>query len=644
MFSAQVKAVLRELANLLTERVDAEDGGPGSGNWGHKGRPGQVGGSGKGGGNQYRGGKSGVLYTSSKSDWLNGLSGEKQHKASKFMQSMEKLKRPGQSTEAFIMENGATDIGASAVKEYLDLKGEARGWNQYANRLMDEHLDDNDKKIVDALGQKYGLMHKGNAVLPNDADTSAWDVSDLRTWNDLRSKAMGGPTSGQEAPDDLLVAAGLKEAPKPKAPNSMTKNDGWMDGISTEEQQRLRNLLGTSATGSITVAEREAGDILNVSAGHQEMENFNQYLNEKAKLLGVDYSDILASGRLSGALRDDQTKAVADALQTKLDEINLRDGTNLTLPEAMDKVEQEILSLNDSYLARTYLRLKSNALGTTPIRSYHTDVDIETLNRWKATVEKNVTGMRGPVDARKLFTSKTHEERVQSIERAKNVEEVGKALMETGLMPKDATINLQGVDAGLARNAALSYNKVAEKFPFMAGEWKVLQEKTLSDRTCARAYIFSDRREIELNLRYYRDSDRLKRTYEGCVKSGFHPAGTDYTSVVTHEIGHTLDGYLTNKGVAGSKLELTKGRDVKKGVTFAGILKKRVCKELKVKTTDTKTIKSMLSEYGAYKNDDQEWFAEAFAEAMHSPNPRPMAATMMKHLTQILKEEGLING
>lgn len=643
MFSAQVKALMQQLADLLTKRVDAEDGGPGSGNWGHKGRPGEVGGSGKGGGNQYRGGKKGILYTSSKRDWLNGLTGEKQQKATKFMQSMEKLKRPGQDTEVFIMRNGTSATGASAVKEYLDLKGEARGWDKYAYRMIRENLDDDDKAVVNALKDKYGQVYQSNSTLPDDRDTSLWDADDLRTWNDLKSKAMIGPTSGMEPSDELLIAAGLKEAPKPKTPGSRIENDGWMDKISTEEQQRLRKLLGASATGSITVAEQEAGDSLNIHT-LQEREDFNQYLNEKAKLLGVNYADILVSGQPSGALRDDQTKAMASILQAKLDEINLRDGTNLTLPDATDKVEQEILSLNDWYVEQSYLRLKANALGTAPLRSYSADVDIETLNRWKDKITRNIAAKRGPADARKLFSSKTHEERVRSIERAKNAEDVGKALMENGLMPKDAKIDLQGVDTSLARDAALSYNKVAEKFPFMAGEWHVLQAVSLGSNTCAQAFTFSDRREIDLNSKYYSNSDYLKSNYEDGVKIGFHPAGTDYTSVVTHEIGHTLDGYLTRKGVAGSKLEFTREGRVKKGVSFASILKKRVLKELKVKPNDQETIKNMLSGYGAYKNNDQEWFAEAFAEAMHSPNPRPMAATMMKHLTQILKEEGLISG
>ncbi len=68
----------------------AEDGGPGSGNWGHKGRPGKRGGSGPGGGNQYRGGKADIGYFNSRKDWMNGLSGESQHKAARFIAGAKK--------------------------------------------------------------------------------------------------------------------------------------------------------------------------------------------------------------------------------------------------------------------------------------------------------------------------------------------------------------------------------------------------------------------------------------------------------------------------------------------------------------------------------------------------------------------------
>lgn len=637
MFSVQVKALMQQLADLLTKRVDAEDGGPGSGNWGHKGRPGQVGGSGKGGGNQYRGGKAGILYTSSKSDWLNGLTGEKQNKASKFMQSMEKLKKPGQSTEAFIMENGTSETGASAVKEYLDLKGEARGWDKYAKRLMDENLDENDKKIVNALTLKYGIMYKGNATLP---DPVGMEGDDLRTWNDLKSKAMGGPTSGLEPSDELMITAGLKEAPKAKAPESRAENDGWMKGISTEEQQRLRTLLGTSENRSITAAEQEAGDSLNFSAGRQELANFNQYLNEKAKLLGVDYPSILVSGQSSGTLRDDQTKAMADVLQTKLDEINLRDGTNLTLPDDIDRAEQEMFSVNDFYWTQTYLRLKANALGTAPFNSYSTDRDIGSLNKWKDRIEKNIASMqmlqameKSQRACKERFNAKTHSERVSMIDSAQKTKDLAQTMHDIGLFHDGAEIKFGRCDLTVAKGIAKSYNMVAEKYPFMIGQWNAFEQKHLSDRTYAQAYMVRELRDpyagkIEVNSSYFKDLQTLKKKYEGDIAKGFHPAGTDYTAIATHEIGHTLESWLNCKG-----LKQKLGADVSK------YLKDKVCTTFGVKPY-LEEIQKQVSGYAA--KNPVEWFAECFAEAMHSPNPRPMAAEMMRQLDQILKEEGLI--
>lgn len=202
--------------------IGTEDGGPGSGNWGHKGRPGQVGGSGKGGGAQYRGGRSDIAYVSSRQDWLNGLKGERQNEVQKFMKQMREHygSDQGKSVEQMIMEEPQAKNGGNNTRQkLLDFMAESRGWDKYASRLVDENLDENEKKLAETLGNKYGLAFVGGAALPDDKDTSAWDADDLRAWQDLKSKAMGGPTSGQEPPDELMYEAGLKERPKPKGPD-----------------------------------------------------------------------------------------------------------------------------------------------------------------------------------------------------------------------------------------------------------------------------------------------------------------------------------------------------------------------------------------------------------------------------------------
>ena len=648
MFSDQVKAVLQELAELLNNRVNAEDGGPGSGNWGHKGRPGQVGGSGKGGGNQYRGGKGGILYTSSKSDWLNGLSGEKQHKASKFMQSMEALKSPGQNTEAFIMENGTTGNGASAVKEYLDLKGEARGWDKYAGRLIEENLDDDDKKVVEAIGQKYGIAFKGKSVLPDDGDTSAWDADDLRTWNDLKSKAMGGPTSGKEASDELLIAAGLKEAPKTvKIPATKIENDHWADGLAGDDKKQLsillKNIDSLSASmfdeGNINTAE-------NVAANHvivySYARDFNDYLNIKADELGVNYYDALKNGESMGNLGIDKINTLAEVLQTSIDAEN---------------PETELLRKFNPMEKISYLKLKAYALGTKPLgpqdvelaAAYMQDYlekvkraaqrEKEREEREKHEKQLEEESLKKTEELRRRFKAGTHEERIKAIDNAKTVEDVANVLRDTALMLPDAKIDLTGVDLKLAKEAAKSYNMVAEQFPFILGTCAAFGAGKIRGNAYAVATLWGGALStIDLNSAWYGSYDKLAESYERGTQRRWNPAGTDARAIVTHEIGHTLDNYLSARGINGSVLH--------RPVTdmFSGKLRRSVYRALGLRIGNVygkNGTAENLSEYAA-KNCN-EWFAECFAEAMHSPNPRPMAKEMMKQLKQILKKEGLID-
>ena len=236
--------------DLFKHRTSAEDGGPGSGNWGHKGRPGHVGGSGKGGGKQYRGGRSDVQYVGSRKDWLNGLTGEKQHKAVRHIASIKRnmedkkqvrdnieyvwkeglvtreeadrlLKscgvdnfRDNMTPEEFTMVCGKP----SEKSELLGMMQEARGWKENANRLINENWDENDKKLAAALADKYGRKYEGGTEMPDDSETEDWEDEDLVCWHDLQSKALGGPTSGKEAPDELQYEAGLKERPAPPEP------------------------------------------------------------------------------------------------------------------------------------------------------------------------------------------------------------------------------------------------------------------------------------------------------------------------------------------------------------------------------------------------------------------------------------------
>jgi len=144
----------------------------------------------------------------------------------------------------------------------------------------------------------------------------------------------------------------------------------------------------------------------------------------------------------------------------------------------------------------------------------------------------------------------------------------------------------------------------------------------------------SDDGRVSLNpsMKFF-GSSNVEAQYYDDVRSGFHPVGTTYEAVITHELAHSLGGWLSRRHVLGSR---DAGSDAKQ---FEGLLRRRVLKALKMTKAD---VRQELSKYA--EKDAYEWFAEAMAEAIHSPNPRPMAKECMRQLQEILKEEGLIDG
>ena len=239
--------------SFMQDGMTAEDGGPGSGNFGHKGRPGKVGGSGKGGGKQYRGGRSDIGYYSSRKDWLNGLSGEKQHEAVRYIaevkrdlnakrdakEKIESLFKRGYLTsseaeerlkeakldgitddmtpEEYLMKNG----NAQETYYLLNLAKQARSWDETKDRLIDENLSDEEQAFYRALEEKWDDMDK---IYTGET----WKA--LLTKEQLEAKAMGLVDFDIDMPDEIQYRLGTKERPEPPKPEG--PDYSWYEGYS----------------------------------------------------------------------------------------------------------------------------------------------------------------------------------------------------------------------------------------------------------------------------------------------------------------------------------------------------------------------------------------------------------------------------
>lgn len=415
-----------EETHRLICKLLGHDGGPGSGNFGHKGRPGKRGGSGPGGGKQYRGGRSDIGYFSSRKDWLNGLSGEKQHEAARFVATAKKTLESRQSARKEIeslaakglltypeaeerLKRGKLDQiredmtpeeyimkvhpMTSDRKKLVDLMAEARSWPETAKRLMDENLTDQEKKVVQEIAKKYGIDPAGEPflMLPDDKGSIAsWSREDAECWLDLKSKALGGPTSGKEIPEDLQYASGMKQRPAadPTWPKSRKDNQDWPEKSIDESDQYFRSIQNDlerkffvsfrNFAGNWNMNEAETDIVRRLqsaygNSGSEKIWTVGRYLRKKDEAMNggkeaffKTAQSALENGHSVGSLKPEHSAAMCGLLQDMVDQSNEINKTNNTVGQVGDILEGDFLRDKEVPIdvKAAYLGLKAFSMGT----------------------------------------------------------------------------------------------------------------------------------------------------------------------------------------------------------------------------------------------------------------------------------------
>lgn len=667
------------------EKIEASDGGPGSGNFGHKGRPGKVGGSGSGGGKQYRGGRADIGYFSSRKDWLNGLSGEKQAEASKFIktakQKVDELVEDGKKYKEkldIMVKNGyMTEEDAKGAyersayskvhegmtpeeyvmkshpmpedkKKLVDMVGEARSWNDRGMRLACENLTPEENMALTRIAWKYNDDHPGaitdEELLHNNLDNVFNDLDDEQKqfYLDIKAKACGIPNSGKdisEYSDEFQVSIGAKE------PTSNPEDwYNWMDsdGLSLVIKNHNLPVNLLYAAGKPV----SSGNMPKTNAERQEL--WKNVIDEVKNNDDMSASKIQAAARVAAYMSlpkvNDWNKKVKEANETYSP-----DGTGTTLPNLNAEETQRFLQLlsmakekyGDSDLTwndadrleqaaidelypthlREYILLKNKAFGGPEPLSE------EEYGQKEAKKQEEIKAKQ------KAFADNI-KDYYQKVIRTNDTAEVGKLMDESGIFKQGGRTYLSRTNWRNAVDIANSYGRVIKRYPFLYGTLGSLDEGENRKNVYACCDMYHDGGvSVNASSNRFGDYTELARSYADDVKTGYHPQGTYSDAIVTHELGHSLDGFLSKKNILGS---VDSGGDT---AAFSGILRRRVLKHLKM----TKSmVEKELSKY-ATKNA-YEWFAEAFAEAIHSPDPRPMAKEMIRQLDEILRQEGLLDG
>jgi hypothetical protein len=188
------------------------------------------------------------------------------------------------------------------------------------------------------------------------------------------------------------------------------------------------------------------------------------------------------------------------------------------------------------------------------------------------------------------------------------------------------TLSLDGIDVGVAKSIYKVHDTLFTKYPQLVGKLNSISSAKLSGGTYAQCSFGLGHGGVTVNKQYYGNLESLKKHYESDLASGFHPAGTDYTAIVMHELGHAVDDYLSYTEMALGMVNSWKPKIV------SADLRPKVMKACKLKISD---IGKNVSGYAT--KDAQEWFAECFAEYMCSDEPRPVAAEFGKQLEEVMK-------
>lgn len=222
---------------------------------------------------------------------------------------------------------------------------------------------------------------------------------------------------------------------------------------------------------------------------------------------------------------------------------------------------------------------------------------------------------------------------------AKAVRQVEKNLaVKSGISINN--VEMTGLEYDTADMVYGSYKTVLNKYPELKGQLVAFKYDGVKGDAYAGCIAMTGEVKAHGLFAKY---DRLVKTYANDVAAGFHPIGTDHNSIIVHELGHALDGYMTKKGLLGGVMNLY-------GITRSSVdVQKQVLEQLGWNSEYLKNLKESLKAQGfthpqivdkineqrkefitrqvsGYAADNEkEFFAECFAEYVMSDKPRKAA-------------------
>ena len=249
----------------------------------------------------------------------------------------------------------------------------------------------------------------------------------------------------------------------------------------------------------------------------------------------------------------------------------------------------------------------------------------EKLHGEEAALKRDVESSRASLEKEREIYAQAIKSKFPTYRDCKTTEDVVDRMDCEGYFKENQQPWLSALPLGGAIRVAEEVDSFFAKNPLMKGKLGAVRVGKLSGHVYGQAggYVY-------LNEFWYGDREKFEESYNHSTDIGFHPAGTTYRSVTTHEYTHLMDTYLSK--------ELGLGTDgYGKQKMFSTVVFTEVRKNLKMSAEECKKAVSLY----AFKNKSggaKEFLAEAYAEFLDSPSPRPVAAEVGKVVQRYMKE------
>lgn len=219
------------------------------------------------------------------------------------------------------------------------------------------------------------------------------------------------------------------------------------------------------------------------------------------------------------------------------------------------------------------------------------------------------------------------------------------------LFDSDNRVDLALMGTENAKGIAEALDKLMTDYPKLVGKLGGIDCRDMSrNPEFSNTYAHTTGNAISFNMTYYGEGKSVANIYANDVRSGFHPKGTDWKSVVDHEFTHAIEKLIERK--------------IRKEDKIANIVMQRAMKRVdgKYDRNEENYVRHQISRYAAINDGircasvngqmkevenepygrNTEFLAEAMVEARQSQNPSKYAIATRKEFEKLMKEADLL--